>query len=521
MRYFCGRCESEYSSKENWVKHYDRKQQRRELCKGGGMVHNICYQQDKSLPKIFHTNLETGKSLYKTALRNQALFQKKIEPNKDVIEDNVSQVQDDSIDLVVEEMNNDTVIIPKGVKRLRLDSDSENTQKESEPITTDIGKEILKKLTELSVSQEKNHDVQMSSINKIKQTTITQHPYARNIDLDTNIRVDNLMSTSLLKLKHAASMEEILQNSLITTDFKITENEHDTSNRHLQCICCSDYAKRNNSVKCTIFNVQDFKYKQLSDLGKPMPIWFKNFKRSILRHLSNINHHQNSASYKIISSKLLSSKSDIYKLCSSLIYYTFKSNTAFSLYPVLLAVLSRCDNEVGNINHTRRTCTMMLDLVDNELKEKTRAWVDSEKSVTITADIGTMQGLVLLVVLLISDTTGNTKLAGFKLVSSKSGYILANEIVDILCGSDGMNIQQPVLRNKISGFSGDGAFIKGNEPFKTQLKKLINDNLKFRWDLLHLINRAHIYARDISITNNPNDLSVSSLMNYIQSTCKV
>ena len=45
---------------------------------------------------------------------------------------------------------------------------------------------------------------------------------------------------------------------------------------------------------------------------------------------------------------------------------------------------------------------------------------------------------------------------------------------------------------KISGMAGDGAFCKSNEPFKSQMKKHFGDNFKFRWDLLHLVNRAHV-----------------------------
>ena len=40
--------------------------------------------------------------------------------------------------------------------------------------------------------------------------------------------------------------------------------------------------------------------------------------------------------------------------------------------------------------------------------------------------------------------------------------------------------------------AGDGAFCKSNEPFKSQMKKHFGDNFKFRWDLLHLVNRAHV-----------------------------
>ena len=39
---------------------------------------------------------------------------------------------------------------------------------------------------------------------------------------------------------------------------------------------------------------------------------------------------------------------------------------------------------------------------------------------------------------------------------------------------------------------GDGAFCKSNAPFKNEMKKHFGDNFKFRWDLLFLVNRAHV-----------------------------
>ena len=48
------------------------------------------------------------------------------------------------------------------------------------------------------------------------------------------------------------------------------------------------------------------------------------------------------------------------------------------------------------------------------------------------------------------------------------------------------------------GLVGDGAFIKGNKPFKNRMELLLGKKLKFRWDILHLVNRAHVPARGIS-----------------------
>ena len=36
---------------------------------------------------------------------------------------------------------------------------------------------------------------------------------------------------------------------------------------------------------------------------------------------------------------------------------------------------------------------------------------------------------------------------------------------------------------------------KGNAPFKDEMNSLFDKLLTFRWDMLHLINRAHIEAK--------------------------
>ena len=57
------------------------------------------------------------------------------------------------------------------------------------------------------------------------------------------------------------------------------------------------------------------------------------------------------------------------------------------------------------------------------------------------------------------------------------------------------SITLDILREKISGVVGDGAFIKGNKQFKNKMKELLHENLQLRWDILHLANRAHAAAR--------------------------
>ena len=75
------------------------------------------------------------------------------------------------------------------------------------------------------------------------------------------------------------------------------------------------------------------------------------------------------------------------------------------------------------------------------------------------------------------------------------------------------------MRKKITGVAGDGAFIKGNEPFKETLRDLLqNPNLKWRWDILHLVNRAFESAR--SKTGKGVAHCTHKLMDYVQGQSK-
>ena len=52
-------------------------------------------------------------------------------------------------------------------------------------------------------------------------------------------------------------------------------------------------------------------------------------------------------------------------------------------------------------------------------------------------------------------------------------------------------ISQKELEDKRTG---DGAFAKGNSPFKNKMDELFGKHL-FRWDILHMINRAPVEAK--------------------------
>ena len=69
-------------------------------------------------------------------------------------------------------------------------------------------------------------------------------------------------------------------------------------------------------------------------------------------------------------------------------------------------------------------------------------------------------------------------------------------------------ITQEDIKGKLSAILGDGAFIKDNKPFKDTLNRLAGKQLTYRWDPLHLANRAHIEARGKIYKNEINTESI-------------
>ena len=173
-------------------------------------------------------------------------------------------------------------------------------------------------------------------------------------------------------------------------------------------------------------------------------------------------------------------------------YYIIRTNTAWALYPVLLAVLFRSGCEIGNLNHSTYACENLCEILNTQLKRETEEWILKQISLTITADIGTIQGLSLLVLLTMIEEDKTVKLVGVKPIRSKQGVYLANEI--FLMFKENLEITEELIVSKVSGMAGDGAFCKDNAPFKEEMRRLFRNDFKFRWDLLHLVNRAHVDA---------------------------
>ena len=179
-----------------------------------------------------------------------------------------------------------------------------------------------------------------------------------------------------------------------------------------------------------------------------------------------------------------------------LAYYLIHTNTAFSLWPTLLGVADRCGIVIGNINHSFNFVTKLTSHINTILKQNTVTWFRAQQNITVTLDIGTFHGLALLVTIYIGDN-GITKLAGVRLTPSKGGSFLAELCFKTII--DDSEIPFQLASEKIVGVVADGAFAKENYPFKNKFCELLqNPNLVFKWDILHLVNRAHMQARGLT-----------------------
>ena len=100
--------------------------------------------------------------------------------------------------------------------------------------------------------------------------------------------------------------------------------------------------------------------------------------------------------------------------------------------------------------------------------------------------------MTLLAVLIISDKQ-IVKVVYIGVVISKRGKDLATVLFDVLKmkENDEPQISPEVLKEKLDSILGDGQFVKENKPFKTTLNTLVGKSLTYRWDPLHLFNRAH------------------------------
>ena len=83
-------------------------------------------------------------------------------------------------------------------------------------------------------------------------------------------------------------------------------------------------------------------------------------------------------------------------------------------------------------------------------------------------------------------------------VTAKKADYIAQVLYETLQmkNEDGVSqIAEKEIKDKLTTVFGDRDFIKGNSPFKDTFNQLVGKELTYRWDPLHLANRAHIEAR--------------------------
>ena len=340
---------------------------------------------------------------------------------------------------------------------------------------------------------------------------------------------DDLFAEHLLLITHAKKMEDIISNPLVADIFKM-----DRVDNKMYCQVCS--SPRNlQAPKGIGFDDADY----CQSVGSTMAQWFSNFKKVVVKHIDNGDHLECVAFKEAKIKKIMPLKAEMRIHLRYLAYYIIKTNTAFQLYPALLAVAERCKVYTGNINNSRIFLSDLTDYINKILTENTKKWFENQVDITLVADIGTFLGLVITVVIFVGDK-GVVKLASCRLTISKRGSDLAELIMHAVLVDVG--IPDACVKEKTRGVCADGAFIKGNEPFKQKMRELLaNDDLIFKWDFMHILNRAHCKARGLTdseidsentlrdesdIDDEPRTLSpnqktaLTTLMDYIQSQSK-
>ena len=143
---------------------------------------------------------------------------------------------------------------------------------------------------------------------------------------------------------------------------------------------------------------------------------------------------------------------------------SIQSNLPFAQFENLLGTSSTYGLQLGDINHTGEFLINFLHLVDFKLIKKTYDWVYKHEHLTVTLDVGTEYGIQLLAVSFISG--GKSKLVDIMPLIKKKGI----DFADLCFHASNLsnNLKKEVLVQKIVGITGDGAFTKGNAPFKKQ-----------------------------------------------------
>ena len=565
--FWCVHCLRKYHTKQRFLQHFDRPFVQ-ENCdnelqtRGGKTVKNPCHGQTKSqlFGKTKHEAILVKKQSESSSLFQ--FFKKSVGILGSSEGVNVNECDESSSSTAFENEStisssqvfrnptanesNDQDGMKQFVERNRIESNDSMSIISSPSVVTSIGSsasvDILndkmdevsatsKKILELLQSLDLNKSTDNSKSNR--QKTLEEHLFQSktrrdDLDLDVNSCVD--------LLKNAKSMESVMRNKLINGIFVFaTKNKHGhlipveeldgtdldfiEDDFYLLCQLCSD-----QNIPCSKgIHVENKSY----IIDGNQDEWFSTVKKGLVKHICNKGHTDKSDKFDKKIRELYEEIDNIKRNIRYLIYYLLRSNTAFIRFPELLAVAHQCGIQIGNINHAKCFPAKILPLVDGVLLENTGEWLKNESIVTLLLDHGTVFGLVMLVVYFVG-YDGSVRLSGCQLTSSKEGAETARSCYQI-CLSNPF-ISENTLKSRIKVVCADGAIVDRNDPFKREMKALFDNNdLVFRWDILHMANRAHIAARGSTDVDTQTDdgsnmqrnrTLLVKTMNYVQTESK-
>ena len=557
--FWCVHCLRRYNSKQKYLLHFDRPQvqenEHEEESRGGRQVENQCFNRKdgrqfgktKSEAVMLKKQMENGRLLrfFKSTLsKSSRSLISQDEPDHSAVEistvivnpssevENPSSGIEDQASSSNSGMTSDDnirdpvpTVSPQVSERLRIHSTDSHDCCESiistPSVVTSVGssasvEQLNSKIDEVSLTSNKILKL-LQSLELGKKSQSNRQPSLEDQPLwfqEARSKYDHEEQIQLLKT--AKSMHSVMKNSLVNGIFYFARrDEHgnlipvEDSNEldetepvfvnggcYLVCQLC----QANSPKLIKGFRVLDKDYKRGEDC---LEDWFKSFRKSVCAHIGLDVHSKSLKEYEKKVEDIKTEIEGVKRSIRYLIYYLIKSNTAFLRYPELLAVANQCGLLIGNINHSKNFPAIVLPLIDGVMLENTAEWFRDQNKITVLLDHGTVFGLVMLVVYFVGDD-GQVRLAGCELCASKEGDFTARLCYKI-CTTNAF-LSENAVRNRVKVFCADGAIVDRNGPFKREIRALFNnDNMIFRWDVLHMANRSHIAARgatDIDISND-------------------
>ena len=374
-----------------------------------------------------------------------------------------------------------------------------------------------------------NQEIILKNLKALHQKPSHESKTSTSITKVKDEKLEDQEDPHLSKIRLATDIDTILNSPLVFNIFELKPPESEENDFSLCCKCC--FVPGQGSQGITVKD-HEFKHEKSRGSGQWQPTWFTNMKKNLIRHLTLLTHEKKVAEYAQRQRMQCSTRTEIAKCMRHLSYYATKTGMPFCQFDSFLATVNRCGPDLGNINHSKHYIKKYTLLIDKILKQRTEEWLLKQKEVTITLDIGTCLGFTLLAVLLIKGP--DVRLMKLTPTSSKKGSHLAQLCISSLQSE---NITLEILKEKIVGVVGDGAFMKGNQGFKDTLKDFLHENLQFRWDILHLCNRAHVDARGVTAADmkesakykdlenihyeeESKSTPISQLIDYIQKSAK-